>query len=397
MKLYSRVRILSSELTPLLLFNLHLEGTRVQAIIGAFSRQEVLMPALFNDTALLDDHDLVRVLDCAQAMGDYNRGAIFHQAFERLLHQVFAFIVERTGRLVKDQQAWIAQQGPCNGNTLTLSTRKLHSALADQRVVPLRQVLDKFARIGCSRHCFDLSLGRRQSPVDNIFANSSTEEDRLLEHDADLVAPAFQLDMPDITSVNGDAPTLDVKKARNHVCDGSFPRAARSHERDDLAAFSLEADPMKHLRLAIVAEVNLLQAHIALNRWQGRHPWLITDGDGLVKQLEETLGGSQCDLKLGVEPCQGDKGLREYGKVDDGHRQGADAQGSIQDRCPAIPEKSTHAANPQQRGESPNGAIGPHPLSRDRELLPGERHVAFDLVALARKSLHDFCIAKRFF
>jgi hypothetical protein len=61
----------------------------------------------------------------------------------------------------------------------------------------------------------------------------------------------------------------------------------------------------------------------------GEHPWRITDRVGLVKQLEETLGGSKRDLKLGVEPCQGDKGLREYAKVDDGHRQCADAQGSI--------------------------------------------------------------------
>jgi len=56
---------------------------------------------------------------------------------------------------------------------------------------------------------------------------------------------------------------------------------------------------------------------MALHRWQGKRPWLITDGVGLVKQLEETLGGSQRDLKLGIEPCQGDKGLREYAKVDE--------------------------------------------------------------------------------
>src|SRR5260370_19280176 len=311
-------------------------------MIGAFSCQEVLMLALFNYAALLDGHGVVRVLDCAKTMSDHNRGSIFQQAFERLLYQVLAFIVERTGRLVEDQQAWIAQQGPCNGNALTLPTRKLHSALSDQRVVPLRQALDKFARIGCPCDCFYLFLGRSQSSVGNIFAQSRAEEDRLLEHDADLVAPAFQLDMPDITAVNGDAPTLDVKKARNHVCDRRFPRAARLHERDDLAAFSLEADPMKHLRLAIVAEVDLLQAHIALHRGQGERPRLITDGDGLVKQPEETLGASRGELKVGVGPSRGDKGLRGNGKVDDGNRQGADAQGSIQYRCPAIPETSSN-------------------------------------------------------
>ncbi len=275
------------------------------------------MLALFNDATLLNDHDLVRILDCTQAMGDHNRGAIFHQSFERLLHQVLAFIVERTGRFVEDQQAWIAQECSCDGNALTLPTRKLHSALSDQRVVTLGQVLDKFARICCPCDCFYLFLRRSQSPVGNIFANSSAEEDRLLEHDADLFAPAFQLDMPDIPAVNSDTPALHIEEARNHVRDGGFPSPARSHERNDLAALSLEGDSMKHLRLAIVAEVHLLEAHMALHRWQGKRPWLITDGVGLVKQLEETLGGSQRDLKLGVEPCQGDKGLREYAKVDE--------------------------------------------------------------------------------
>ena len=49
---------------------------------------------------------------------------------------------------------------------------------------------------------------------------------------------------------------------------------------------------------------------MALHRWQGKRSWLITDGVGPVKQFEETPGGSKGDLKLGVEPCQGDKRLR---------------------------------------------------------------------------------------
>src|SRR5262249_10227392 len=157
-------------------------------------------------------------------------------------------------------------------------------------------------RIGCPCGCFYLFPGRSQSPVGNIFANRRAEEDRLLEHDADLVAPAFQLDLPDITAVNRDAPILDVKKARNEVRDGGFPRTAGPHERDDLAALSLEGDPMKHLDLPIVAEVHLLEAQIARDLRQRRRPWRITDGVGLVKQLEEPLGSSKGDLKLGVEP-----------------------------------------------------------------------------------------------
>src|SRR5205085_6163104 len=71
-------------------------------------------------------------------------------------------------------------------------------------------------------------------------------------------------------AVNSDTPALDIEEARNHVRDGGFPSPAWSHKCNDLAALSLEGDSMKHLRLAIVAEVNLLEAHMALHRSEER-------------------------------------------------------------------------------------------------------------------------------
>nr|WP_274532124.1 hypothetical protein [Ktedonobacter racemifer] len=40
---------------------------------------------------------------------------------KRLLYQLLAFIVQRTGRLVKNQDAWIAQESASDGDALALS------------------------------------------------------------------------------------------------------------------------------------------------------------------------------------------------------------------------------------------------------------------------------------
>src|SRR5689334_23681646 len=98
---------------------------------------------------------------------------------------------------------------------------------------------------------FDLFLGRGQLPIGNIFTNRRAEEDWLLEHYTDLFAPAFQLDLPDIISVNGNMSTLNVKKARDQVRNGGFPRSARPDERNNLPVLGLEGHTMKYLRLAI--------------------------------------------------------------------------------------------------------------------------------------------------
>src|SRR6266536_866942 len=65
-----------------------------------------------------------------------------------LLDGALAPVVERRGRLIKDQDARIADERPRDGDALTLPIGEARAALAHDRVVAVRQLEDEFMRPG---------------------------------------------------------------------------------------------------------------------------------------------------------------------------------------------------------------------------------------------------------
>ena len=80
-------------------------------------------------------------------MRDHERGAVAHQVRERVLHEQLGFGVERRGRFVQNQDGRVLQQGARDRQTLTLAAREPLPALADARLVLLRQRLDELVRV----------------------------------------------------------------------------------------------------------------------------------------------------------------------------------------------------------------------------------------------------------
>ncbi len=63
-----------------------------------------------------------------------------------LLDDALAFIIERAGRLIEYEDARVHDERPRNGDALALPAGEVRAALADMRVVALRQFEDKFMR-----------------------------------------------------------------------------------------------------------------------------------------------------------------------------------------------------------------------------------------------------------
>ena len=91
------------------------------------------------------------------------RGAPLGDVVERLLDRRLGAAVERAGRLVEDQDRRVLEQGAGDGDALLLAARKLEPALADHRVIALRQRLDEIVDRRALRGGLDLGLGRRPS------------------------------------------------------------------------------------------------------------------------------------------------------------------------------------------------------------------------------------------
>ena len=81
------------------------------------------MRALFGDPAIVEHHDPVSRAHCGEPVGDHQRGALRHQLVERLLHQLFAFGVQRAGGFIQQQDRRIAQQRASNRDALLLPAR----------------------------------------------------------------------------------------------------------------------------------------------------------------------------------------------------------------------------------------------------------------------------------
>ena len=96
------------------------------------------------------------------------------------------FGVECSRRLVQDHDWAIANDGARNANTLALASRKRVSAFAYDGVVTVRHAADEFVGVGYFRGGNDLFVGCARAPVSDIFANCTTEQNRLLQYEANL-------------------------------------------------------------------------------------------------------------------------------------------------------------------------------------------------------------------
>ena len=65
--------------------------------IKAAGAEQLIMIALINDPALRHDDNPVYFLYRRQTVRNDQRGPVPHQMFQRFLHQLFAFRIERTG------------------------------------------------------------------------------------------------------------------------------------------------------------------------------------------------------------------------------------------------------------------------------------------------------------
>ena len=114
----------------------------VESCIQPVGGKQLGVRAAFDDAAPLVDQDQVRPQDRREPVGDGDRGPACLQPLEGLLDQALADRVEGGRGLVEDQDPGVLQQHPGDGDALLLAAGELVAALADDRVVAVRQLHD---------------------------------------------------------------------------------------------------------------------------------------------------------------------------------------------------------------------------------------------------------------
>src|SRR4051794_21880188 len=126
------------------------------------------MRALLAYLAVMEHDDAVGALDGRKTMRDDDRGAIAHHALDGLLDELFGLRVNRTGRLVKDEQRRVESQRTRKRDELLLSDRESRPALLHFRFITSGEPLDKTLGVNLARGPLDalrLDLGASHANI----------------------------------------------------------------------------------------------------------------------------------------------------------------------------------------------------------------------------------------
>ena len=113
--------------------------------------------------------------------------------------------IEIAGRLVQDQDPRLGHEGPGQSQELTLAGRERGAALvyrAVEAAQPVDEIVDADGNERIDPRSSVVGLGPGEA---HVVADRSREQERLLEHDAELGTHAHERDVAEIVAVDPDA------------------------------------------------------------------------------------------------------------------------------------------------------------------------------------------------
>ena len=96
----------------------------------------------------------------------------------------------------------VANHGARDGDALPLAAGQRDAALSHYRVVPLRHLLDELAGVGQFGCAKNLGAAGARLAVGDIVPDGSVEQQRLLQHEADLLAQRLLRETADVQPVD---------------------------------------------------------------------------------------------------------------------------------------------------------------------------------------------------
>ena len=314
----------------------------MKARIGAAALQQLCMAALLDDVATLHDQDRVRVADGGQTVGDDEARAATPQRPHGPLHQELGSRVNRTGGLVQDEDGGIRDEGPGDGEQLTLAGRDIGGLLLQDRLVALGQRPHGVVDVAGARGRLHLLVRGAGTPVADVLADRALEEPRVLQHHAGArphVAPAHG---GNVHAVEGDATAIDVVEAHEEVDQGGLAGPRGPHDGDSLAGLDAQRQVADELDVGVVGEADAVHLdHSAVRGPRcllGRRARIIDVIGALllgVEKLEDPLGAGRAGLDGGGHPAELPQGLGELLGVLDERLHVAQAQAAARDHEPA--------------------------------------------------------------
>ena len=200
-------------------------------------------------------------------MGDDQRRPALHRLAEAEADPRLRRRVDRRGRVVEDEDARVHGDRARDGDSLALAARERDSALADDRVVALRQLGDELvAPARAARRDSTSSSVASGRAEGDVLAHGRGEEERVLRDDRDLRAKRRERDVAHVDAVDQHAPFGDVVEPRHERGQRRLPRPGVADDGHVLVRRDLEVDAVEHRPLRVVAERDALELRSARAR-----------------------------------------------------------------------------------------------------------------------------------
>src|SRR6185437_6632504 len=346
------------------------------------------MAAALDDLAVLEHQDLVGVDDGGEAVGDDERGTVLRDLAQAGLDLALGLGVERRGRLVADEDARLLEDDAGDGDALLLAAGELEAALADRRLVAVRQGGDEIADAGEARRLLDLVRRGARLAVGDVVEDAVVEKHGVLRHDADRLAQAGLRHRAQILAIDADRPGIDVVEAEEEARDRRFAAAAGADDGDGAAGRHGEGDALEDGPSRIVAETHVVEDDLAgadMERLRARRV-LHLRGDG--EQLEHLFQIGQRLLDVAIDHAEEVERHVELDQIGIHHDEIADRHGAGGDALPGEQHDADEAggddgalADIEQRQRA---------LALHRRLLVGAQRLveAVGLVLLVGEILH---------
>src|SRR6185369_2245548 len=147
----------------------------VKLSIPPVRRKQIFMRATLDDLAPFKHKNLIGAANCREPVRDNKRRAPLPQRTQPILNHRFTLTIKTRSRFIENQQPRISQNRPRDCNALTLTTRQLHAALTDNRVVLQLKPLNELFTMSDATHFLYLIDRRVRIGERNVFRNCPVE------------------------------------------------------------------------------------------------------------------------------------------------------------------------------------------------------------------------------
>ena len=199
-------------------------------------------------------------------MGDENRRQPLRRDIEAGDHRRLGLGVERRRGLIHQQDVWLADQGARDGDRLAHPDRQLAPALGQGKVETTRKRRYESIDTGLPRRLQQVGIAGIGIAHQDVVADRTGKQDRVLHHHADIAADIIRPDLTDIGRIDQHRAAIGRVQAAQKTEQRRLAGSDPADNGKPVARLQTETNIRQHrFRLVLICEGDVAELDRALD------------------------------------------------------------------------------------------------------------------------------------